>query len=92
MSEFLLGSGGALLLGALLFVFIRVAATIGPVCKCGHHRSVHRLPDTGCVGMWRTGTNAVGAPQWESCPCRSYRPTAVSYRQRVQHGTEERKW
>lgn len=82
---------GAVLLGLTLGVWLlRVASTLGPHCRCGHHRSTHRMPDTGCVGYWSAGWNAIGAKQWEPCTCQAYRPTGVGWWQRVQHGTEER--
>jgi hypothetical protein len=81
-------AGGLLAIGVVTMLF-RVLVRRGPHCRCGHHRSVHRGPDTGCVGMWPSGVNAIGARQWTRCTCASYRPTEVSWWHRMQIGTEE---
>jgi hypothetical protein len=60
-------------------------------CKCGHHRTVHRLRDTRCNGTWPAGKNEIGARLYQWCRCHSYRPTEVSFWQRILHGTEEHK-
>lgn len=92
MLETVGGLGGALLLMAALWMSVRVASTLGPHCRCGHHRSVHRLPDTGCIGTWPDGQNALGVKQHTWCPCHSYRPTETGWWERVQSGAEEHKF
>jgi hypothetical protein len=79
----------ALLLGGALLFLARVVATIGPHCRCGHHRNVHWRSNTGCVGMWPDGENALGVRLRAGCSCQSYRPTEIGWWERVQHGTEE---
>jgi hypothetical protein len=75
-------AGGALLL-------ISVAATLGPHCRCGHHRSVHKGAHTECSGVAAIGVNDLGIRQWRFCPCPSYRKTGESYWERIRTGTEE---
>jgi hypothetical protein len=82
---------GLAIVAVLLFaVLTPVWATFGPHCRCGHHRRVHAGRHTECDGYWRAGRNAVGAQQFQPCPCARYRPTGVGYWRRVLHGTEER--
>jgi hypothetical protein len=77
-------AGGALLL-------ISIAATLGPHCRCGHHRSVHKGVQTECSGMAAMGVNELGIRQWRYCPCRIYRKTDESYWDRLRDGTEDRR-
>lgn len=73
----------------VLWLGLRIAATLGPHCRCGHHRSTHRGRNTECSATRSAGRNALGAPQRDWCPCRSYRRTSVGYWQRITHGTED---
>lgn len=77
-------AGGVLLL-------ISVTATLGPHCRCGHHRSVHKGLNTECSGMAAVGVNELGIRQWRYCPCQTYRRTDESYWERIKAGTEEQR-
>lgn len=80
----------SLIAGGLLLL-ISITATLGPHCRCGHHRSAHKGLHTECSGVVAMGVNDLGIRQWQSCPCQSYRKTDESYWERMGAGTEEQR-
>jgi hypothetical protein len=77
-----------LIFGTLGFV-MSFSTTLGPHCRCGHHRSAHKGAHTECSGIAAIGVNDLGIRQWRYCPCPSYRKTGESYWERIRIGTEE---
>lgn len=58
-------------------------------CRCGHHQTVHRGPQTECRGVRKNGKNAVGVVQHVFCECESFRVTSLGFWERILWGTEE---
>lgn len=91
----------AALIVLCLPTLLRLATTLGPHCRCGHHKSVHRGPGslylilgtrggpTRCSGTWDIERNPLRPQRWEFCTCRAYRPTAVPWWRRIWIGAEE---